>query len=356
MRPTLAIVGLALLFVLGPNTAHADEPAPSCPEGSLVFDGLSAEAGPAGLFREDWLPRLTALAQCVTQPGAEAHCLEVQGQFDDRSFSKELTQALGGELAAQAFRAQGRAQRAMSELGRLGVRARQLVYVPAGEQPTFRGVVIKVVPECLARATPAPASAPNPPPERIIERHIVHERIHVDGPPATIPEDALRGVLEAGLGASVTSIEDRSNDKRVAAAGLLGIGGAIEQGRWYGRAVVAGMLGSEELRTSSFETRLSVGPRIVSKVSLGVLVGHRVSSRTAFGPWLEQLVFAGIESTQCPFSAWSKTALCVYESFGGGMSFRRAEYDSAGRLRVLEGRARNATLLAGVGMLVRYAL
>src|SRR5690606_31502384 len=108
-------------------------------------------------FVEGWRPALDEMRGCLDEAPADA-CLEVQGQFDDHTFAPAIERSLGSATAAQQQRARARAAEVISTLVELGAPYARVRERPPGLAPSFRGVIVRVVPGCVA-APSEPAAA-----------------------------------------------------------------------------------------------------------------------------------------------------------------------------------------------------
>src|SRR5262245_30635270 len=182
----LRAASAALVFVAW--TARAQEPPPECSTLELKLDGASAEYDAADThFREEWRPQLATAQRCVQLPEHARSCLEVQGQYDERTFDQATTRALGSERAAQLQRARARAEAVLSELHALGIKAEQLRDRPPPTTPTYRGASITLVRDCIAAPTaaqlPSWASTPEALAAELKQRGLVRDPEPPSPPP-----------------------------------------------------------------------------------------------------------------------------------------------------------------------------
>lgn len=145
----ILVCALALPFPKG-GKAQAGT---SCEAGAWRLEGASSspEEDGSAVYVAEWEPLLDEVAACLAAPALQYACIEIQGQFDDRTFSSSVVTAFGSLEAAQQARARARANVVQARLEEKGVSPGRLRQRSPGREPTFRGATLTVVPDCLPR-------------------------------------------------------------------------------------------------------------------------------------------------------------------------------------------------------------
>src|SRR5690606_12426879 len=129
-------------------------------------------------------------------------CVEVQGQYDDHTFDTAVARALGGQRSAQIHRARGRADAVVGELAEMGVPYDRIHHRPPAAKPTYRGVRVQILPQCVGISSEMPewASSPEVLAESLRQVGFGEEQREV-APPAPEPEVPFGPFsFEGGLG------------------------------------------------------------------------------------------------------------------------------------------------------------
>ncbi len=295
-----AAVGVA------PVQDTSTDSAVECTTRELHLDGASAQYGADEThFREEWRPALTAAKDCLGREEHARSCLEVQGQYDELTFDASVTRALGSERAAQLHRARARGEAVLSELHTLGVGAERLRQRPPPTGPTYRGVSITLVPQCLPEPVPADLPAWASSPEAIASELEQRGLLRAPDPPPSpppplfqpppsVPVRQTSGLwLDVGLDAGVMLGKP---SPFVLGGPHAGLGWASRYA--YVRGLVALSLGYLVEQRLGVEYGVTGGYRGLPWLEVGVLLGHRIASRALFEPWLSQSWRVGVESSQ----------------------------------------------------------
>ncbi len=157
---------VALVFVCPAAAFGADaasETPTACTKGEWRLEGAPTESGADASFSAEWTRDLEQVAACMRRPELAKTCVTVQGRYDDMPFDGVVSQALGGETAAQILRARGRALRVLSWLYDAGVDPQRIQERPPPSNPSFRGVYVALLPRCLPEPAEPIVVAPLPP-------------------------------------------------------------------------------------------------------------------------------------------------------------------------------------------------
>jgi hypothetical protein len=273
------------------------EPQLAC-DGAFDLDlgGAAQRSGEEGAtFVESWRPSLEAATACVRAAGAERTCVEVQGQYDDHTFDTAIARSMGGQRAAQIHRARGRSEAVVTELAEMGVPYDRIRHRPPPAQPTYRGVRVQLLRDCL----PPPAEAEMPEwastPEVLAEN--LTETGLVAGPtPAAEPRPrpvvgpfSIDGAL--ALGFSMSGADD---------AYSLGLRTAFGWGeeRLYARVLFELGTADDLEQRAHVGWGVSGGFRPVRWLRLGGVFTQRFGTYEAFDPWFEWSWHLGVEAEQ----------------------------------------------------------
>lgn len=292
MTRGLLVLALALS---GASVASAQD---TCGEHRL--DGAADAAGhPEVTFVEGWRPALEELRACLDAAPADA-CLEIQGQFDDHTFPPAIERSLGSATAAQQQRARARASEVTSALAELGAPYGRLRERPPSPAPTFRGVLVRLVPGCLARpaepATPevAPATAVELPawlssPEALAAAIRVAQAAEVPAPAPSRGPWTVDGA--ASFGFSMAGESDAFSF-----APRIAVGWGITD--LYVRAFVGAGTADELEQRAFFEWGASIGGHPLPWWSIGATFTHRLGTLRVGLPLFEQTFFLGATTEQ----------------------------------------------------------
>lgn len=306
-KPALVGALLLLCALCVAVDARAQQPAaaPSsagafCDARQWSLDGASARADEAGeaALPATWLPQLDQIASCLQEPAAARACLEVEGRHDDRLFPPEVVRAFGGQEAAQAARARGRATLALQELRGRGVPADRLREVPPPAGPSFRGVSIRLVPDCL----PAAAQLSDEDRRLLDEaRALIEEKKATPPPPPPAPpqqqpepqQSRLQGFADVSLHGSLATADSAT----VASPGLRLAAGA-KAGWLAARIGVGAATSNREAQQNALEAFVAAEFHVLPWLSVGPVAGLRFGAPATDAPWLERSFHAGFEAAQ----------------------------------------------------------
>lgn len=285
-----------LVIALAITTTSAASAQDTCSERRL--DGAADAAGhPEVTFVEAWRPALAELRACIeASPNA---CLEVQGQYDDRAFPPAIERSLGSAEAAQIQRAGARAQAVITELVELGVPYGRIHEHPPARLATYRGALVRVMPNCMVdtRASTAPAVIVNELPAWLQTPEAVAAalRVQTTADDLVTPVAPRQGPWSIEGGASFAYQLSGETDA-FSFAPRLGVG--FSEGGAHVRVFV-GAGTSDELEQRAFlEWGASVGGALAPWCTLGATFTHRIGTFRVGEPWYEQSFFLGATSEQ----------------------------------------------------------
>lgn len=285
--------------------------AAECTTQELRLDGASAEYNAADIhFSEQWRPLLLHARDCLGRPEHARSCLEVQGQYDERTFERAVTRALGSERAAQLHRARARAEAVLSELHALGVSAERLRHRPPPAAPTYRGASVTLVAGCMPEPAqaelPAWASSPEALASELKQRGLLSNPEPAPQPsplsppspapqPSAAPQSPPPRAFWIEAGAEIGGMLG-DPEPFVLGGPRVGFGGV---GSWlYLHGSVALSLGGLPEQRTGFEYMVAGGVRALPWLEVGALFGHRIASHVPLEPWLSQSWRVGVESAQ----------------------------------------------------------
>ena len=268
----------------------------ACTEQRL--DGAADAAGdPEVTFVEAWRPLLEGLRACLD--ASADTCLEVQGQFDDRSFPLAIERSLGSAEAAQIQRAGARAQAVITELVDRGVPYSRLRERPPARLASYRGVLVRLVPGCIASsfvqteptmvvsALPAWLQTPE------ATAAALREAERADEPDAPAPPRRGPWSIE---GAASFAFQLSGETDAFSFSPRLGVGFSADSA--YVRAFL-GVGTSDELEQRTYlEWGASVGGELAPWCTLGATFTHRIGTFRVGQPWYEQSFLLGVTSEQ----------------------------------------------------------
>lgn len=332
----------APLVVLLACRAAAAQPAAALP--STCGEGVwrlthRGGAEDDATFSEEWVPPLRQVVGCAGLVEMRNACVLVQGHYDEEPFMPLIVRVFGSLQAAQMVRAGGRAARVVAWLYGERVAGDQLRRIPAPPRPTFRGVEVVVVPNCMPG--PAVVGRAEGAAGLVGRSGNFGWRTTADGrllaeAPAVAPAVASEaGVFPFGrpwIGIAVGADGlDLSPDDVFAGAVGLELGWLWDPA--YARVAGGLTVGSSLGQSRGVEATLGVGWAPLSWLQIGPVAGYRATSSAFFSPLIESAWWVGLEAAQCtePFSA--ALSVCLNASFApfGGRS-RRAVEGEDGRL------------------------
>lgn len=286
-----------------PVNAFADD---MC--GTFELTGASSTAGdPEVSFVEAWRSQLRDVVACLQRSEAARACAELQGQFDEKTFAPAVERALGGQRAAQLLRAQGRSDAVATELDAMGVPYARIRRRPPSPTPTYRGVRVRIVADCLDAPTQTPLPEWLASPESVAVA--LGYKPPPPAPPPTPPAPLGPFSLDAGVGLS--GLFSRPDD-------ALGVAVVVGAG-WQNETVYVrarGAFGSadQDEQRRFFEWGGSVGTLVRPWLRVGGLFVSRVASYELAQSWYEQAWFLGAESEQRlvelgPISVWASESI-----------------------------------------------
>ncbi len=279
-------------------------------------------------FSEAWEADLQRIVACLERPAKARACVAVQGRYDATPFEGSVSKALGGETPAQLLRARGRALRVLSRLHDLGVAPNRLLERPPPTGPSFRGVHLELLADCLP-APPEPVViaplAPDAGQIRVVVDEAMAER-GVGSP--TVVKVAMPSAADApgpwwfsAGGAAVGLLADGVDTGFVGEA-RVGFGWTGPQ--TYGRIDTGLAIGSPVGQSRGLASGLGAGLHLLEWLELGVRVGHRISGEDFTAPWTDQLWYGAVESSQCFDLNETGLLFCLEEFVGGGQWSQRA--------------------------------
>lgn len=261
--------------------------------------------------------------------------------------------AFGSEEAAQRARARARADAVQAKLEERGLAPGRLRQRAPGASPTFRGVELTFVPDCLPlgelsedqRQALAEARAIlENPPTRTVE---VLREVEVPSGGLALP---LPLFAETGLHGGLAFPQAGAAFSPQLSVAL---GGRVDPA--YGR--VEGRIATDtaESRRGGWGIRWAGGMDLHPLLALGVVGDLQWSSVGLSEAWLERSFRLGIEGSQCLLRVGEGTDLCLRQSFFpyGSLSRRGTIRDRV--LEVHDGTT-EYMLSAELGLLIRYSL
>ncbi len=343
---------------LGLTTVALASPSPgpeSCEPEAWRLEGAEQSSGGEASFKQDWVPALEQIAGCLGEEQMKRSCVAVQGRFDATPFDGPVGQAVGGQLAAQNLRARGRALRVLSWFYEAGIAPMRIRERPPPSKPSFRGVFVSLMHECLPAEQPpqiivqerrAPpgelgevfgAGRPPPPPQ-VIRVEIPRRE-----------DDAGPWFLAVGAGVGGLFADGVEDVARLLTRVGAGWAGELSYAHLDGGLT----LGSEEGQARGWETSFGTGWYGRPWLQLGVRLGHRISGADFTAPWADQAWFAGLEAVHC-LDLTSSLEFCAEEFLGGGQWDQRAvEVD---RTLYFVPQEERLALLLGLTLSVRQGL
>jgi hypothetical protein len=313
----LALLGVApglLLVLCAPSAGAQEAPAPAPPDDPPATDAPPGPQGACGAydldlggagqrsgeedaaFVEAWRPSLEAAAACVRAAGSERSCVEVQGQYDANTFDTAVARSMGGQRAAQLHRARGRSEAVVTELAAMGVPYERIRHRPPPAEPTYRGVRVKVIRECLPppSETEMPAWAASP---EVLAGSQTETGLVAAPPPAAAPAPEPPVVGPFSIDAALTLGFLMSDADDAFSLGLRAAFGWGE-GRHYARALIALGTADDLEQRAHIAWGVSGGFRPLRWLRLGGVFSQRFGTYEAFDPWFERSWHLGVESEQ----------------------------------------------------------
>ncbi len=251
----------------------------------------------------------------------------MQGRFDEMRFEGAVGDALGSQTAAQGLRAQGRALRVVSWLHDAGVAPNRIRELPPPSTPSWRGVQVSLLPDCVPAPEPV-AATPDAEQVRVAVREALEKEpelaegraphtIQVTLPPPE-PDEPGPWWLSAGGGVG-GMFADGTDD---VAAGITRLGVGRTDVHTYVYLQTGLTFGSATGQSRGLESTLGLGWHR-NWLYVGARAGHRISSSEYSDPWSDQAWFGGLEGAQCLAIAEGLLA-CAEEMVGGGQWTQRA--------------------------------
>ncbi|WP_373046646.1 hypothetical protein [Vulgatibacter sp.] len=338
--PPPAVLPVLGLLCLG-SAAAAQAPAasndvaaqgPFCASGRWQLDGAAAvsDTSTDAALPAAWSPLLDEIAGCVAQRGAERACLYVEGRHDEQRFPAAVVKAFGGEEAAQAARARGRASLVLRELGNRGVAAERLHEAPPPATPSWRGVEIRLESACL----PAPQGLSAEDRRLLEEARLVIERDRErqdappPAPPPAVPQaPTLVPFAELSLHGSLGV----SDPATVASPGLRLAAGA--RAGWLGARIgVGAAAAAREEQRNALEAFAAAEVHLLPWLAVGPVAGLRFGAPDTDAPWLERSFFAGLEASERLLTFGGNNHLILQQAILPFASQERRGEIGAGRL------------------------
>jgi|GEM_PF-3236157 len=287
------IIALSLVATLAATTQAS---AQAC--GELRLDGAADAAGdPEVTFVDAWRPALDELRACLD--ASADTCLEVQGQFDDRSFPSAIERSLGSAEAAQIQRAGARAQAVITELVERGVPYGRLRERPPARLASYRGVLVRVVPGCIpsTAASSEPSMVVNALPAWLQTPEATAAALRgaelASPPEEVVPPQRGPWSIE---GAAAFAFQLSGETDAFSFSPRLGVG--FSEGGAYVRAFL-GVGTADELEQRAYlEWGASVGGELAPWCTVGATFTHRIGTFRVGQPWYEQSFFLGLTSEQ----------------------------------------------------------
>ncbi len=344
----------------GSPASASEDAAPAspfdCDSSPWRLDGADWQFGSESTFREKWSPILKAVAACALQRGEERACVTVQGQFDNVKAEAGVARAFGSSEAVQSTRARGRASIVASKLHDLGVPPDQIREMPPPGEPSWRGVEITLIHDCLAVVSavgrtsippeltelrPEAQAQPKPPPAPAQVVPVVVDR----GP--TLPGQFR---LEAALDGDGTL---GGEDPSVSSIIRGGVGWHLD--RIYAHASLGATVTSVQAERWGAELALGGGYQLRDWLEVGGFASFRTSSNQAFAGWLERSGYLGVESSQCWQLPTYHISACAREALAP-VGYRRRRAISVGGRVIGIPEAGDFQARLDLGLLVRKEL
>ena len=302
----------ALLGAPAPARAQDVKGEGQCAPGSWVLAGADSQAEDGrAVFLPEWTPTLESAAACLRVAALADSCLVVRGLTDELDFTPALVRAFGSPEAVQLARGQGRALAVQARLEKLGAPSHRLRVAATVISSGKRGAELRLVRGCLEgvghdalgraevealvdeRVGKALAAAPQPAAAPVTQAA-------PDGPaqppqptppPARPPPQWLEVALEATLhGVTPDTVP----------AGGLSLGGGVERGGLLWRGTLGLAVGATREERLGLELSLAGGKRLPSGLELSAELRYRIATLAASGPWLDQVLAAGLRAATCP--------------------------------------------------------
>jgi len=308
------------LLASAPAQAHeegAPEEAPAqCKPGwwKLTGAALQSTGGRDATFAAHWERAIAGIGKCAHLPEMRSTCLVVQGHYDPEVFPEAVAARYGSPEAAQAARAQARAARVKARLLEEGIADSRLLEQAPPPEPSFRGAMVWLSPECAVGAPPDGADAVGTASGHGSDRAEAKSRRG---------DEALW--VAAGFEGLALMVE---GDDPLRARLRLGVGWLKDQ--LYLRFGAAPSFSPTRSQRWGLELELGAGWVPRRWLHVGAFGGYRISSDSPSQPWAEQAWSVGIESAQCLELSEGGLQLCATEAVApaGNLLSRTIEVDN----------------------------
>jgi hypothetical protein len=319
MRGGVSVLVFCLL-ASAPVQAHeegAPQEAPDlCEPGwwKLTGAALQSSGGKDATFAAHWEQAIAKIGKCAHRPEMRPTCLVVQGHYDPEVFPEAVAARYGSPEAAQVARAQARAARVKARLLEEGIADSRLLERAPPPEPSFRGAMVWLSPECVAGAAPDEAGS------------VGAASGYGSGGAKTRSKHGDEALWVAagfeGLGLMV------EGDDPLRARLRLGVGWRSEQ--LYLRFGAGPSFSPTRSQRWGLELELGAGWVPRRWLHVGAFGGYRISSNSPSQPWAEQAWSIGIESAQCLGLSDGGLYLCATEAVApaGNLLSRTIEVDN----------------------------
>ena len=289
----------------------------------------------------------------------------MQGRFDSKPFASQIIAAFGSQRAAQEARAQSRSSRVYNELLKMGVPSIKILQEPLGYEATFRGVAVVLESECSSPLTVSFAdegrmeSAVMDAVNKRVEELAEKVQAQTKTPEQVLDHNEMLAAMVSDAVAEAVEQKLESSSKRsshlwidaqlmfslltgepnLVFAPVLALGGGWSNELLYAHLDLGFDVATAEEQRIGLEVSGAVGYvfQRLSWLELGAIVGNRVGTTSPSNPWLENIWYAGAESSQCLFELGDKNEICIQESLTYGRRYRRGQVNDDGVLERIEG-------------------
>lgn len=344
-----------------------------CNGGHWKLTGADFTSGIEVTYQQEWTPTLKQVALCLNHKHLKQKCLEIQGQYDDIPFSEEIIAAVGSLETAQSARAMGRATAVVTKLSELGVPINRLQVIAPPIQPSFRGVGLTLIDDCvdmvdddytslIAKELEKLRAEQS---EKYCSKVVVedlalsiasqlkkHEHTKPIPGPGPMPSKH-HFWLSAGIDFNLWVVSPTDSPSTFFSS-VFRIGAGWQNELLYARLATGASVGIEASQRVGLDMGGAVGYYHQKWLQIGAVGGFRLTTTTPTKPWLEQIWYLGLEGTHC-LVEFSGNEVCVREAVGpfGGLLTRAEVVD--GQIEQIKDDYRSL-LRFDLGVLVRHNL